>query len=115
MADCFLRLDCQQPEALPELNPLGAFDRQPTEVLGTSIRSDAAHSTDRRLTGRREIALLNALKREVNRLLFSGLTITFLKEFIYGLWLSLPLFLSLAVIIVGLGLVVGKEGGVVAI
>jgi voltage-gated potassium channel len=53
--------------------------------------------------------LLNTV--EVNSLLFSGLTITFLREFIYGLWLGLPLFLSLAVIIVGLGFVVGKKEG----
>ena len=51
------------------------------------------------------------MKREVNSLLFSGLTITFLREFIYGLWLSFPLFLCLAVIIVGLGLIVGKKEG----
>ena len=44
-------------------------------------------------------------------MLFSGLTITFLREFLYGLWLSLPLFLSLAVIITGLGLVAGKKEG----
>ena len=53
--------------------------------------------------------MLDTVKREANELLFSGLTITFLREFIYGLWLSLPLFLSLAVIIVGLGLIVGKK------
>ena len=44
-------------------------------------------------------------------MLFSGLTITFLKEFAFGLWLSFPLFLSLAAAIVGLGLLVGKKEG----
>jgi Ion channel len=44
-------------------------------------------------------------------LLFSGLTITFLKEFGFGLWLALPLFLTLAAVIVGLGLLVGKKEG----
>ncbi len=44
-------------------------------------------------------------------LLFSGLTITFLKEFGFGLWLALPLFLSLAAAIVGLGLLAGKLEG----
>jgi len=44
-------------------------------------------------------------------LLFSGLTITFLKEFGFGLWLSCPLFLSLAAVIVGLGLLAGKKEG----
>ncbi len=44
-------------------------------------------------------------------MLFSGLTITFLKEFAFGLWLALPLFLSLAAAIVGLGLLVGREEG----
>ena len=43
--------------------------------------------------------------------MFSGLTITFLKEFLLGLWLALPLFLTLAAIIVGLGLVVGRKEG----
>jgi voltage-gated potassium channel len=44
-------------------------------------------------------------------LLFSGLTITFLKEFAFGLWLCCPLFLSLAAAIVGLGLLVGMNEG----
>ena len=44
-------------------------------------------------------------------MLFSGLTITFLKEFAFGLWLALPLFLSLAAAIVALGLLVGKKEG----
>jgi hypothetical protein len=47
----------------------------------------------------------------VNDLLFSGLTITFLKEFGFGLWLSFPLFLTLAAAIVGLGLLAGKKEG----
>ena len=44
-------------------------------------------------------------------MLFSGLTITFLKEFAFGLWLALPLFLSLAAAIVALGLLAGKKEG----
>jgi len=44
-------------------------------------------------------------------LLFSGLTITFLKQFGFGLWLGLPLFLSAAALIVVLGLVAGKKEG----
>ena len=47
----------------------------------------------------------------MNDLLFSGLTITFLKQFGFGLWLGLPLLLSLAAVIVVLGLVVGKKEG----
>jgi voltage-gated potassium channel len=44
-------------------------------------------------------------------LLLSGLTITFLKKFGLGLWLSLPLSLSLATTIALLGLVVGRKEG----
>jgi Ion channel len=44
-------------------------------------------------------------------LLLSGLTISFLKEFGLGLWLSLPLSLSLATTVTLLGLVVGKKEG----
>jgi hypothetical protein len=44
-------------------------------------------------------------------LLLTGLTITFLKEFGLGLWLSLPLSLSLATTIALLGLVVGRKEG----
>ncbi len=44
-------------------------------------------------------------------MLFSGLTITFLKEFGFGLWLSLPLLLSLAAAIAVLGIVAGKKEG----
>ena len=47
----------------------------------------------------------------VNGLLFSGLTITFLKHFGNGLWLGLPLLLSLAAAIFVLGLLVGKKEG----
>ena len=45
----------------------------------------------------------------MNALLFSGLTVTFLKEFGFGLWLTLPLLLSLATAIAALGLVAGKK------
>jgi len=41
-------------------------------------------------------------------LLFSGLTTTFLKEFAYGVWLTSPLLLSLALGVAALGQVVGK-------
>jgi voltage-gated potassium channel len=44
-------------------------------------------------------------------LLFSGLTTTFLKEFAYGVWLTSPLLLSLALIVTALGQVVGKMEG----
>ena len=44
-------------------------------------------------------------------MLLTGLTITFLKEFGLGLWLSLPLSLSLAATISLLGLVVGRKEG----
>ena len=39
------------------------------------------------------------------------MTVTFLKEFGLGLWLSFPLFLCLASAIVGLGLLTGKLEG----
>ena len=41
-------------------------------------------------------------------MLLTGLTITFLKEFGVGLWLSLPLLLSLGAAIALLGQVAGK-------
>jgi hypothetical protein len=41
--------------------------------------------------------------------LFSGLTVTFLKEFGFGLWLTFPLLLTLAVVVASLGRVVGKR------
>jgi hypothetical protein len=44
-------------------------------------------------------------------LLLTGLTITFLKEFGLGLWLSLPLSLCLATTVALLGLVVGRKEG----
>ena len=44
-------------------------------------------------------------------LLFTGLTTTFLKEFFFGLWLTLPLLLTLAAIVAALGQVVGKKEG----
>ena len=43
--------------------------------------------------------------------MLSGLTITFLREFGLGLWLSLPLSFSLATIIAVLGLLVGRKEG----
>jgi voltage-gated potassium channel len=47
----------------------------------------------------------------VNNLLFTGLTTTFLKEFLFDLWLTSPLLLSLATVVMLLGLVVGKKEG----
>ena len=44
-------------------------------------------------------------------MLFSGLTLTFLKEFCLGLWLMLPLLLSLALVIVLLGRAAGRQEG----
>ena len=46
---------------------------------------------------------------EVIQLLFTGLTTTFFKEFLFGLWLTLPLLLSLAATIFVLGQIVGKK------
>jgi hypothetical protein len=47
----------------------------------------------------------------VNNLLFTGLTTTFLKEFLFDLWLTSPLLLSLAVVVMLLGQVVGRKEG----
>jgi voltage-gated potassium channel len=44
-------------------------------------------------------------------LLLSGLTLTFLRGFLVGIWLTAPLLLSLAIVISGLGLLVGKKEG----
>jgi ion channel len=44
-------------------------------------------------------------------LLFTGLTVTFLKQFCIGLWLTLPLLLSLALAVTLLGLAVGRQEG----
>ena len=44
-------------------------------------------------------------------LLFTGLTTTFLKQFLFGLWLTAPLLLSLAAIITVLGQIAGKKEG----
>ena len=41
-------------------------------------------------------------------MIFSGLTTTFLKEFAYGVWLTSPLLVSLALVITALGQLVGK-------
>jgi len=43
--------------------------------------------------------------------LFTGLTTTFLKQFFLGLWLTLPLLLTLAVIVTLIGQVVGRKEG----
>jgi voltage-gated potassium channel len=44
-------------------------------------------------------------------LIFSGLTTTFLKEFAYGVWVTSPLLLSLALVVTALGQIVGKMEG----
>ena len=44
-------------------------------------------------------------------LLFSGLTTSFLREFIFGLWLTLPLLLTLSLIITVIGQIVGRKEG----
>ena len=43
--------------------------------------------------------------------MFTGLTITFLKEFGTGLWLTFPLLFSLTAVIVVLGQLIGKKEG----
>ena len=47
----------------------------------------------------------------MTNLLFTGLTTTFLKQFLFGLWLTAPLLLSLAAIITILGQIAGKKEG----
>jgi len=44
-------------------------------------------------------------------LLFSGLTVTFIKQFCFGIWLTLPLTVCLAVGITLLGQAVGRQEG----
>lgn len=44
-------------------------------------------------------------------MIFTGLTVTFLKQFGYGLWLTFPLLLSLAAVITLLGQAVGRREG----
>jgi voltage-gated potassium channel len=47
----------------------------------------------------------------VFNLLFTGLTTTFVKEFLFDLWLTFPLWLSLVTLIIVLGQIVGKKEG----
>lgn len=44
-------------------------------------------------------------------MLFSGLTTTFIKEFLFALWLTLPLWVSIVAFIIVLGQIVGKKEG----
>ena len=44
-------------------------------------------------------------------MLFTGLTLTFLKEFAIGIGLTSPLLLSLGVVITLLGMIVGRKEG----
>lgn len=48
---------------------------------------------------------------QVTDLLFTGLTATFLKNFVFTLWVVFPLLLSLAVVVTVLGQIVGKKEG----
>jgi voltage-gated potassium channel len=50
-------------------------------------------------------------QRSTAPLLFTGLTVTFLKQFCIGLWLTLPLLVSLALAVTLLGLAVGRQEG----
>jgi voltage-gated potassium channel len=43
--------------------------------------------------------------------LFTGLTLTFLKQFGLGIWLTFPLLLSVVVVIIALGQMVGRREG----
>ncbi len=52
-----------------------------------------------------------ALTKGVVPAMFTGLTITFLREFGEGLWIALPLLLTLALAIALLGRLVGKKEG----
>jgi voltage-gated potassium channel len=54
---------------------------------------------------------VNRRQRRYKKLILTGLTITFLKEFGAGLWLTLPLFLSLGAAIILLWQYVGKKEG----
>jgi voltage-gated potassium channel len=47
----------------------------------------------------------------VNNWLFTGLRTTFLKEFLFDLWVTSPVLLSLATVVTLLGQVVGKKEG----
>jgi len=47
----------------------------------------------------------------VANVLFTGLTTTFLREFVFELWLTSPLLLGLALAVTALGQVVGKQEG----
>ena len=44
-------------------------------------------------------------------MLLSGVTLTFLRHFLVGIYLTVPMLLSLAILISGLGLLVGKKEG----
>jgi len=44
-------------------------------------------------------------------MIFTGLTVTFLKQFGVGIWLTLPLLLSLAAVIILLGQIAGAKEG----
>ena len=44
-------------------------------------------------------------------MLLSGLTITFLKEFAFGVWIAFPVLLSLGIIIYLLGQIAGRLEG----
>jgi len=47
----------------------------------------------------------------VSDLLFTGLTTAFLREFVFDLWVTSPLWLTLAMAVTALGQLVGKREG----
>lgn len=55
--------------------------------------------------------MFGLLARVALPMILSGLTITFLKEFMAGLWATLPLLLTLTIVIAVLGQVVGRAEG----
>jgi len=48
---------------------------------------------------------------EVSDLLFTGLTTTFLREFVFDLWVTSPLWLTLATSVTVLGQLAGRKEG----
>jgi ion channel len=54
---------------------------------------------------------IRPLEPEVSDLLFTGLTTAFLKEFVFDLWVTSPLWLTLATAVTVLGQLVGKREG----
>lgn len=57
------------------------------------------------------LRVAEACRSGVGKLFLTGLTITFLKEFLFGLWLTSPLVLTLAAGITILGQIAGRREG----